>query len=183
MVTSGTGGWSTGNGISQNYSNLAIDASLSSPVYGNSDTVQSRAWTLLPCLNAFDAATNSGLIDVAELAQEMAGKLDKTVPNTVVKYVTDTFDDGTNGYRKWSDGWIEQGSAHFPVRDNQTVQLWLPFSSADDSVVVMVAVNAGATGGDGDPKIRERNTGYIVVTRGRAAGTNNCIWYTCGQGA
>ncbi len=93
-------------------SRINFDASGSNPIYGASDTVQPPALTLLPCIKAFDAATNPGLIDVTELANEVAGKLDKTVGDTSVKYVTDTFDDGSSWYRKWSDGWIEQGG-HF----------------------------------------------------------------------
>ncbi|EEO27854.1 phage tail protein [Oxalobacter paraformigenes] len=48
------------------------------PIYGNSDTVQPPALTLLPCIKAFDAAVNSGLIDITELANEVTGKADKT---------------------------------------------------------------------------------------------------------
>ena len=53
-------------------------ASQANPVYGNSDTVQPPALTLLPCIKAFDAAIDSGLIDITELANEVAGKADKT---------------------------------------------------------------------------------------------------------
>ncbi len=94
------------------FNTINLSASHSNPIYGASDTVQPPALTLLPCIKAFDAATNPGLIDVTELANEVAGKLDKTVGDTSVKYVTDTFDDGSSWYRKWSDGWIEQGG-HF----------------------------------------------------------------------
>ena len=58
--------------------NLDLDASLSNPIYGASDTVQPLALTLLHCIKAFDAATNPGLIDITELAQEMADKTDKS---------------------------------------------------------------------------------------------------------
>ena len=53
-----------------------VDFSLASqnPLYGNSDTVQPPALTLLPCIKAFDAAVNPGLIDVTELANEVTTK-------------------------------------------------------------------------------------------------------------
>lgn len=51
-----------------------IDASRSSPIYGKSNTVQPPALTLLPCIKAFDAAVNPGLIDVTELANEVTTK-------------------------------------------------------------------------------------------------------------
>lgn len=58
-----------------------ISASRSSPIYGNSDTVQPPALTLLPCIKAFDAAVNPGLIDITELANEVAGKADTNLSN------------------------------------------------------------------------------------------------------
>ena len=74
--TSGGGSWSTGAPGYSGYSSFAIDAHLSNPIYGASDTVQPPALTLLPCIKAFDAATNPGLVDITELAQEMADKTD-----------------------------------------------------------------------------------------------------------
>ena len=53
---------------------IGLDASRSNPVYGASNTVQPPALTLLPCIKAFDAATNPGLIDITELANEKANK-------------------------------------------------------------------------------------------------------------
>ena len=60
------------------YQTLQINAAASNPIYGASDTVQPPALTLLPCIKAFDAATNPGLIDITELAQEIANKTDKS---------------------------------------------------------------------------------------------------------
>ena len=58
-----------------------FDASRSNPIYGASDTVQPPALTLLPCIKAFDAATNPGLIDITELANEVANKADRDLAN------------------------------------------------------------------------------------------------------
>ena len=60
---------------------IGIDASRSNPTYGKSDTVQPPALTLLPCIKAFDAAVDSGLIDITELANEVAGKADSNLSN------------------------------------------------------------------------------------------------------
>ena len=101
---------------------LHFDASQSNPIFGASDTVQPPALTLLPCIKAFDAATNPGLIDITELANEVATH----------KHVTETFNDGTNWYRKWSDGWVEQGG----IVSNQqvetvTITLMIPMSDSN----------------------------------------------------
>lgn len=86
-----------------------FDASLANAIYGASGTVQPPALTLLPCIKAFDSVINPGLIDITELANETAGKLEKTIDGTSVNYIADTFYDGTNWWRQWSDGWLEQG--------------------------------------------------------------------------
>ena len=52
--------------------NIGIDLSRSSSIYGASDTVQPPALTLLPCIKAFDAFVNSGLVDVTGLANDVA---------------------------------------------------------------------------------------------------------------
>ena len=59
-----------------NFYAVNFDASRSNPIYGASNTVQPPALTLLPCIKAFDATVNSGLINVTELAQEVAKKTD-----------------------------------------------------------------------------------------------------------
>ena len=72
------------NGAASDINDLAeveLDASLYSPTYGKSDTVQPPALTLLPCIKAFDAAVDSGLIDITELANEVAGKADTNLSN------------------------------------------------------------------------------------------------------
>ena len=58
-----------------------LKASLFNPIYGASDTVQPPALTLLPCIKAFDAAVNPGLIDITELANDVAGKAEKDLSN------------------------------------------------------------------------------------------------------
>ena len=60
---------------------VRFDASHGNPTYGKSDTVQPPALTLLPCIKAFDAAVDSGLIDITELANEVAGKADTNLSN------------------------------------------------------------------------------------------------------
>ena len=60
---------------------VRFDASHGNPTYGKSDTVQPPALTLLPCIKAFDAAVDSGLIDITELANEVTGKADTNLSN------------------------------------------------------------------------------------------------------
>lgn len=103
----GSGNSVQASGSSAGYVEFA--ASFANSIYGASDTVQPPALTLLPCIKAFDAVTNPGLIDVAGLANDVNGKLDKVIDSKPVRCIVDTYEDGTNWWRQWSDGWVEQG--------------------------------------------------------------------------
>lgn len=61
-----------------------FDASRSSAIYGNSDTVQPNALTTRYIIKAFDGQTpDSALIDITMYAQELAGKANITGSNLV----------------------------------------------------------------------------------------------------
>ncbi len=66
----------TGNNYSGNTQTggniVDFSAQRSNSIYGTSDTVQPPALTLLPCIKAFDAAVNPGLVDITELANDVA---------------------------------------------------------------------------------------------------------------
>lgn len=64
--------------------NLTFDASRSSSIYGNSDTVQPNALTCRYIIKAFDGQTaDSALIDITQFANELAGKANITGSNLV----------------------------------------------------------------------------------------------------
>ena len=84
--------------------------------------------TLLPCIKAFDAATNPGLIDITGLANEVDGKLDRIIDSKPVRYVIDACNDGTNWYRKWSDGWLEQGGQVTNISGGVRISLLIPMA-------------------------------------------------------
>ena len=137
-----TGAFSTTvEGVSPTYGGTTFaavrfnfSADKSNPIYGTSNTVQPPALTLLPCVKAFDAASNPGLIDITGLANEVDGKLDRVIDSKPVRYVIDAYNDGTNWYRKWSDGWLEQGGA-IESKLYGTASLLVPFATANYIVV------------------------------------------------
>ena len=89
---------------------INLDLSEGNPIYGASSTVQPPALTLLPCIKAFDAATDPGLIDITELAQEMADKTDKmTAANAAMpsdRYVDLTLPVSLSTITAPADGYI-----------------------------------------------------------------------------
>ena len=68
-------------GLQTQTTGIDFNASRSNPIYGKSNTVQPPALTLLPCIKAFDAAVDSGLIDITGLANDLNDKADVDLSN------------------------------------------------------------------------------------------------------
>lgn len=56
-----------------------------------------------------DTLQNVDLINVARIEEKLVDKADSDLSNCTKPYITETYKNGTNWYRIWSDGWCEQG--------------------------------------------------------------------------
>lgn len=96
-------------GLENGHNTVSFDASLCYPIYGNSDTVQSESHEWVMCVVVYGVATNVGSVDIQNVmsavnaVQAQVGEIP-----TPKAYVTKTYVSGTQGYRVWSDGFIEQ---------------------------------------------------------------------------
>ena len=72
--TSGTNNQMAGAGLAIAQDGLSFDASLSNPIYGNSDTVQPPSLTALPCIKAFSSVVSDGTVVIGNLASEVQAK-------------------------------------------------------------------------------------------------------------
>lgn len=113
-----TTSWTGYENVSGRYwSELSISASNSDKTYGRSSTVQPESHEWVMCVVAYGVATNVGSVDIqnvmsavnavqANLTQIESDIAQIPQPRT---YVTETWSSGTEWYRVWSDGFIEQG--------------------------------------------------------------------------
>ena len=160
---------------------INIDSSRSNPVYGASDTVQPPALTLLPCIKAFDAATNPGLIDITGLANDVNEKLDRVIDSKPVRYVIEAYRDGASWYRKWSDGWLEQGGV--TAETTGTITLIRPYASIAYQVLVSNIYESRTNiGGAGWSGVSSFVTSATTFSYGMGNGTP-ISYYCFGQGA
>ena len=89
----------------------------------------------------------TGLAKVATTGKysDLSGK--PSIPATPKAYVTETWKSGTSWYRKWSDGWIEQGTVAtvsvWTGGSDGTVTLPKAFSNTNYSVVAIGEVGYG----------------------------------------
>ncbi len=105
-------GYSSPNGV------VNLDASRSSSTYGASDTVQPPSALLLPYVVVFTNATaDSSLVDMTQYDQDLAKKANRDLSNLTptgqaklgTTVVESYHDEQGNWWRKYSDGWLEQG--------------------------------------------------------------------------
>lgn len=116
----GSEGGYTGGGTSQSgvyAKDFNFDASRSNEIYGRSTTVQPEPHEWMICVVAYGIATNVGSVDIQNVmsavnaVQANITQIEQDIaqfprPRT---YVTKTWSSGTEWYRVWSDGFIEQG--------------------------------------------------------------------------
>lgn len=90
---------------------LSIDASNSSPIYGNSTTVQPQTIKLLYYIVVATTSKTEIQVDIDEIATDLNGKADTNLSNvpTSKGILSESYVNGTSWYRIYADGWCEQG--------------------------------------------------------------------------
>lgn len=126
-----------------------------------------------------NAVQNLELLDVAEVTTALANKIGRTECKA---YITETYVNGTSGYRLYSDGWCEQwGKTEYSV-DGQTVTLLKPMKDVNYNVSVTIFVNRGFSAVGGSTPAHSCSaisTTQIRVIQERT--TDKCsLWKVCG---
>lgn len=180
-IESNSGGASDGGRVTMN-------ASRSSAVYGRSNTVQPESNEWMICVVVAGQATNIGSVDVGNVMSAVAqvqASVSAVEAKPILKaqsYITQTWRNGASWYRKWSDGFIEQGG-EMPVTrgaTSRTTSFNTSFSSSTSYVVLVQSYREGA------PKAEYNNFHVESRTTSGFTGRNGCgenignIWYACG---
>ena len=154
---------------------INIDASRSSSVYGNSDTVQPPSSNKLLYYKVGHTVTNSGSIDVANVLSDInlleTNKADKDLSNCTKPYVTETYKNGASWYRVWSDGWCEQGGYCGSNGDYTFLKTF------KDTNYTVSACTGNDAGNSYAPVWNNKRTDKIYFYRG---GTHDFDWQVAG---
>lgn len=106
------------------------------------------------------------------------GAVTVSVPPTPKAYVTETWKSGAKWYRKWSDGWIEQGG----IQGAGVVTFPKAFSNTNYTMTAMsIMLNANA--GSIDICYSNKGTTNIDIQlrfAGRGQSGFEFMWYACG---
>ena len=120
----------------------------------------------------------TALAEVNALKSRVAA-LEGARPNATV---VQTWRSGASWYRKWSDGFIEQGGLHSYTNTNwNTVNLNTAFSSASYTIAVStMKTSTSATGSYQGYSVCGRS---ITTFKARTSDSSNVagmLWYACG---
>lgn len=127
----------TGNSYYDGTGNYTFKASRYNSIYGHSNTVQPESHEWMICVVVAGQATNLGSVDVSNVMSAVAQvQADVSVIPKPKAYVTETHVSGVQGYRVWSDGFIEQwGRATVSGEDiNNILTFQKPFKNTDYNI-------------------------------------------------
>ena len=89
--------------------------------------------------------------------------------------VIETYRNGSNWYRKWSDGWIEQGG--FSPAGSYIVTFLKPFTNASYTALCTFQDNYSDT----SVSVNSRTNTSLTLNRGtEPTAIGNKAWYACG---
>ena len=120
---------------------------------------------------------------------ELISKLDE-INNSLInlesrKYIVETWNEGTEWYRVWSDGWIEQGGQSYNAVDSEiTIQLHKPYTNSDYFITQTTGFNGAwsqtVTGWYIPATIVSVTNSSFIIHFYSGNGLNIRRWYTCG---
>lgn len=180
VTTTSSGGEGNGN---YRYFGMGINASLSNPIYGNSSTVQPQSIKVLYYIVIATSTKTSIEVDIDEIATDLNSKADVDLTNTSpsssfatvlntsgIRTVVETWHSGSDWYRIWSDGWVEQGGTRVATTTWETITFLKPF--ANNNYTSLVSNTAGGTSGNG---IRNKTATTMQIYQNL-----QYDWYACG---
>ena len=132
-------GGAGGGGTIDHFANF--NASLSSPIYGNSSTVQPNAVKKLLYICVGNTTNYEGVTEVVNQGMEILEQVNQGIESRIkldgsnanFPYIVDTYVNGTSGYNVYSNKWCEQwGETPAVYLDaHQVITFLKPFANTD----------------------------------------------------
>ncbi|MGN0016769.1 MAG: hypothetical protein ACI37O_05475, partial [Candidatus Avelusimicrobium sp.] len=167
--------YTNGTGYSASANAIYLDASRSSSVYGQSDTVTPAHTTLYPWVCAYNAAVAASTAQTAQFQSALSGKVDVPFGKTQadVDFVVESYsDENGSWYRQYKSGWLEQGGF-----GKGTITFLKPYSAPPN----VITGSANKTG-DGLPARANEVTATGFYLYGGNQDTLSAYWEAKGQG-
>ena len=159
--------YSSDVGGTSNY--LNFDASRSSSIYGNSNTVQPQSIKVLYYIVVATSTKTDIQVDIDEITTDLNAKVDKSqLVETDV--VIEMYQSDTSWYRLYNSGWCEQGGRIVNSTDGGTsVALLKPYRDTSYTITTSgyITTNTGTASNNGAAKVAATysnitTTGFIL---------------------
>ena len=127
----------SGHGTVSVSGDIGFSARAANQVYSDSNTVQPAVHSWVMCVVAYGKVTNVGSVDIQNVMSAVnAVQVQVNGIPTPRAYVTETYVSGTQGFRVWSDGFIEQwGKVYVPGESRDaTFTFQKPFRNTDYNI-------------------------------------------------
>ena len=142
--------------------------------------------------NAEVARKNLGLAIVASSGDYNDLSNKPSIPLKPKAYIVETYRNGTEWYRVWSDGWLEQGGRYrAPSTAIHTITFLKPFANTEYTLSTQTGDPVNNNWYTNFATAREFQAGQYATTHfkkfmsGKDLGEDSfsyCVWYACGQG-
>jgi hypothetical protein len=173
---------------------IMFDAHRSTHIYGQSDTVQPPAVNMLvgeyvvSGVSEIDIATENEILSGIQNLETQVGnvinksQLDGILAKYNTAYITETWSSGTEWYRKWSNGWIEQGGKTGVMKSNviTTITLYKTMKDTNYNVTTCERYDSGTSDSNNENYWISTisNTSFGVYNS--AGGYKQLYWQVCG---
>lgn len=125
-----------------------FDASRSSAIYGNSDTVQPQSIKVLYYIVVANSTKTEIEVDIDNVATDL-NILNVELNRRSASYLTESYVNGTSGYRVYSDKWCVQWGTSTISNGNNGLEVTLTKSYSDTNFCVLVTHREGSYGTTG----------------------------------
>lgn len=167
---------------------LVQSAAAQNPIYGNSTTVQTQSIKGFIYIIVGTYAKTDLQVNIDNIAGDYTHQGARITILEDRVYLVEKWqsDDGTSWYRKWSDGWIEQGGQYGAVSNSNPVSVTFPTPFTNPPLFLSRAVK-GTESGSVSSSAPDATSGYYTRTATNFSFRQNTsnhvsesIWYACG---
>lgn len=173
--------YGSGSSDTDNYCG-AFDANRYDARYKDNADVTPETFTVIVGVYAVSVISNFGSADLADIQTSVAN-LDVKVNNIPIStsYVTESWvaEDGNSWYRKYSDGWIEQGGELKGVTGSVT----FPISFSEPPKAIAFSQSNSASANVSRIAFKNNhptNTGMTIYLQQTQMYQYGCFWIACG---
>lgn len=180
-------GWA-GGGASRPYMGIDFNASRSSSTYKDGALVRPRHTTVYIYYRVGNTIVNQEQIDVGNLTNQVnnlnTNKANKDFSNVAsnLDFVIEKWVSGTEWYRKFKSGWIEQGGA-ITNKTTPVITFKKPFSNTNYNFVAVPYIIDGGSGSPAWKEFSYKNKTTTSITMLTTNAEISTTWFAIGQGA